>query len=237
MPAWSRLMSAPNSEPRGCPSRSPSRSTSSRRRSRPPPTPAACHFLDLGVGFRVAGPIGAYVSFSHLSSDSSAAVSAEIPHPVLPQSTAADCGRSLQRASKRNRFPCERRLLRRHVVAGACPVRRRVLLQYLTGFCDRRHLQRSLPLRHGDVFFGNLGRGKEAKVGFDVAGDIGFKLGASWGVGGTGNATQRAEVPFTVNNIDVGSVRVGGLQAAGGLRIFFSVQADCQRRLGLEAIS
>jgi hypothetical protein len=73
----------------------------------------------------------------------------------------------------------------------------------------------SFPYDSATFARADLERESRSRTGFHVAGDVTWKLGSHWGVGGLVRYAK-AIGPFIGSTLDV-----GGLQAGGGIRVMY----------------
>ena len=84
----------------------------------------------------------------------------------------------------------------------------------------RRSLRFCRPYDTASFADATLTTERESKVGYNAGADVVWKFSRRWGLGGL-IRFSRARVPFAVGELDAGAMKVGGLQAGGGLRLLF----------------
>jgi hypothetical protein len=182
---------------------------------------AGSPFFDVGVAIRLVGNLGVGLAVSNVNAEDDAAVTAEIPHPFF---------------FSRPRF----------ITGEASGLRRAELgvhtdLVYLVAVSDRVDLllqggatffqvkqdlvsdvtyNESYPFDEASFSSATKVQVSDSKAGYNAGVDVTWKLSPRWGVGGLVRFS-RARVPLEVDGVTAATVDVGGLQAAGGLRVVF----------------
>ena len=180
----------------------------------------ALPFVDLGVALRLAGNLGAGVSVSYLTNREEAEVTAQIPHPfyfnqlrpisgtvsgVLHKELATHTNLVYLIASPRIDL----------MLSGGAS-----FFQVEQGFVSDVLYAEAYPYDAASFLDATLTRERESKVGYNAGADVTWKFSRRLGLGGL-IRFSRARVPFAVGELDAGTVKVGGLQAGGGLRLLF----------------
>jgi len=173
--------------------------------------------FDIGVAFPLTGRLGASVGLSALSTDGAAALQAGIPHPFFfdaPRPISGDVN-------------IQRNELALHAGVGVLvgggaldvfvsggPSIFRVKQDVVTGV----EYDEAYPFDSATFVSATLSEASASKVGYHAALDVTWRFSRAWGLGALVRYT-RAEVPLDAGGIEADSVKVGGLQAAAGLRL------------------
>jgi outer membrane receptor protein involved in Fe transport len=177
-------------------------------------------FFDGGLAVRLVGNLGVGLSISYLTDTGEADVTAEIPHPFF-------YGRPRPIAGKASGVTHSE--LATHLDAVYVVVLRRIDFALSGGasfFRVEQHFvtdvtyNEAYPYDTASFADATLIRTTAKKVGYNVGADVTWKFSPKWGVGGLLRYAH-ARVPFTANDLEVGTPDVGGLQAGGGLRLMF----------------
>jgi len=175
--------------------------------------------LDFGAAVRLYRNLGAGFSVSNLSSTGDAEIVAKIGHPFFFDQPRTVTG---QGAISHNEATL-------HAYAVYMIATRRVDVA-LEGGASYFRISQDLvsnvafteeyPYDTAAFTTATIVQVITSRVGYNVGGDVTWKLSRHWGVGGLVRFA-RARVPFSVSNVDAGEVDVGGLQTSGGLRVSF----------------
>ena len=181
---------------------------------------ATVPMVDIGASLRVAGNLALGVSVSYLTNTGEADVAARIPHPFYfgqPRSIAGSV------------TGVEHKELTTHTDLMYAISSRRIDLVLFGGasffrvdqtFVSDVTYSELYPYDTASFVDATFASDRRSKVGYNAGADATWKLSRKWGLGGMIRFAH-ARVPFTVGDIDAGSTEVGGLQAAGGLRLVF----------------
>lgn len=181
---------------------------------------AAAPFIDGGVAVRLAGNIGVGLSISYLTNKDDADVTADIPHPFFF---------NRQRSISGQATDVQHNELATHLDLVYLVVSPRIDLA-LSGGASFFSVEQDFvsDVVYADVYpydtasfvRAELTREKESKTGYNVGADVTWKLTPRWGIGGL-LRFSRARIPFTIGDLDLGTITAGGLQAGAGIRVIF----------------
>ncbi len=176
-------------------------------------------FFDIGVAFPLVGRFGGSVAFSALSTDGAATLQAGIPHPFFfdtPRPISGDVN-------------IQRNELAVHagvgvlvgggaldVIVSGGPTFFRVRQDVVTGL----EYEEAYPYDSATFVSATLSEANASKVGYHAALDLTWRFSRVWGLGALVRYAH-AEVPLVAGDIEADLVKVGGLQAAVGLRLIF----------------
>lgn len=167
---------------------------------------------DVGFGFGVA--------VSYLSKSTAAQIAADIPHPFYFEQPRAITGTAgLRRTELATHFNA--------VFVQAWP-RLELMVSGGPSIFSVDHdlvsdvfFSEEYPFDTAQFTSATVFKGQESRIGYNVAADVTWRLGRSWGVGALVRFS-RARVPFeTPDGVEVAKLDAGGLQAGGGLRLMF----------------
>ena len=184
-----------------------------------PTTPGV--LVDVGVSARVWKRMGVGFAVGHVTGTGTADVSAGVPHPFLfnqPRSvTGRESGMSRGETGVHLQVqyavPASGRI---HVVLGAGPSRIKLTQDVVTDV----DVAESYPFDTAD-FVRAVTKGASASVnGFNAGADVTWRLNRSVGFGGLLRYT-RADADLDVRSGHSLSLKAGGFQAAGGVRLAF----------------
>jgi len=177
---------------------------------------------DLGVGVRIAGPIGVGVGVSSFTKSDSASVTGSIPHPFFyktPRTISGDTA-GLERAEMNTHLD----------VMAFIPAGGRVTAAVFAGptwFSVSQEVVTTVSFTESYPFdtaaFGTAAttKVKKTKVGYNAGVDVTVRLAKGVGIG--------ALIRYSRTSVDLGVANAsgnttsdaGGLQASGGLRLIF----------------
>jgi hypothetical protein len=173
--------------------------------------------VDGGVIVRVAGNVGIAGAVSFVGGSREADVSAEIPHPFYFNRRRSISGQvagvyhAEMAAHAGGVYLIAMRRVDVAVSGGASYFRVDQDLVSDVTFSE------TFPYDTASFTSASLTRVTETAIGYHAAADVNWKLSPRWGLGALVRFA-RAEIPFTVNGLDAGTAKVGGVQIAGGLR-------------------
>jgi hypothetical protein len=177
--------------------------------------------FDGGLLYRLGDHFGVGASFSSFSERRDADVTGSIPHPFFFNTPRTLTGTAV--GLERSEFDI-------HIQAAYVYSNRKYDLVFSAGPTIFRVKQDLVSnAAYTDVYpfdtvtFGSAvtAHGEATKVGFNVGGDLGYKLSPNLGVGALVRFSRAtASLPLTGSAADV-SVDAGGLQVAGGVRFYF----------------
>jgi hypothetical protein len=189
---------------------------------------AAVPLFDLGAQLRLQRNLGVAVSVSYLTGTYEAAVAGEIPHPLYFGQPRAISGRT-SRVSHGELvvhtnlvYMLPVRSVDMFVFGGAS------FFRVEQDFVTDVHFNETYPYDTAVFSRADLLETSARQTGVNVGADLTWRLGAGWGLGGLVRYSH-ANVAFDVDGIDVGTPRVGGVEAAGGLRIVLPVRRTARR--------
>jgi hypothetical protein len=180
--------------------------------------------FDGGILFRVAGNFGVGVALSWFSERHDAPVTGLIPNPFGFNSPP-----SLSRPLSGTAAGLQRSELDAHIQAAYMIATKRYDVVISGGPTIFRVSQDLVSnavyiddYPHDTVTFTSATtvKGEATKTGFNVGVDVGYKIGAKFGVGGLVRFS-RASVSFPLTGSADVSVDAGGFQVGGGVRFFF----------------
>ncbi len=189
---------------------------------------AAVPMFDLGAQLRLQRNLGVAVSVSYLAGDYEADVEGEIPHPLYFGQPRAISGRTSrvshgELAVHTNLvYMLPMRSVDVFVFGGAS------FFRVEQDFVTDVHFNETYPYDAAVFARADLLEATARRTGMNAGADFTWRLGPGWGLGGLVRYS-RANVPFDLNGIDVGTPRVGGVEAAGGLRIVLPVRRTARR--------
>ena len=177
--------------------------------------------IDGGVGLRLWKNLGVGVAVSHATVDGTAQIDAQIPHPLQidqPREvngeqdgiTRAETGVHVQLQVS---VPMASRLT---LVLSGGPSRLDVEQEIVTDVL----YDQTYPFDAATFRSATTRRSKASVTGFNVGGDLQWMLSRNIGLGGMVRYIRGSVDLETQNNRQI-SVRAGGLQAGGGIRIGF----------------
>lgn len=177
--------------------------------------------FEVGGWVRLAGRLGAGVSFSRISRTAGAAVTAGIPHPFYIQQARAISGTQPGAAEEENALHID-------VVAVAAATNR-IELTFFGGptvFNTKQDLVTDVsyadayPYDTATFSGARLARQSASKVGYHLGADATWSLTEQVGVGGLVRFS-RASADYSASSANQVTVDLGGLQAAAGIRFRF----------------
>ena len=175
---------------------------------------ATVPLFDDGIFVRIVENLGAGVAFSSLTRTDEAQITARIPHPFFFNQPRAINGVS----------SVEHKELATHLSAVYVVVSERFDVALLAGlslfqvdkdFVEDVAYDESYPYDTASFTRSGINHESASKTGFHGGADVTWKLGRQWGIGGL-LRYSKASVPFADRSVDA-----GGLQAGGGLRVYF----------------
>jgi len=177
-------------------------------------------FFDIGMTLRIAGRLGASVALSRASDTDTADVTAGIPNPFYLDRLRPISGQVSDVQHKEVVVHTNVAYLVESpsvilVVSGGAS-----FFNVDQDFVTDVTFTESYPFDTATFSGATVTVGSASKTGYNAAADVTWTIGESLGLGGI-IRYSRATMPFTVGGIDFGSVKVGGLQAGGGLRLTF----------------
>ena len=176
--------------------------------------PAGVLLVDGGIVVRVAGNLGAGVSFSSSNHTADAEVTASIPHPFFFNRPRAITGvESVEHKEFATNVSGVYVVVSRRMDVGVSGGLSffRVEKDFVTDVT----FTESFPYDSATFVRAELNRERVSKTGFHLGADLTWKLGSSWGIGGLVRYSK-ASAPFSGGALDV-----GGLQAGGGIRVMY----------------
>jgi len=177
--------------------------------------------FDIGGWVRLAGRVGAGVSFSRLSRSSDATINASIPHPFYFNQPRAISGTQPGLHGEENALHIDAVLL-----AAATDTLELTVFGGVTVFSAKQDLvadvtyTESYPFDTATFTNATVLRQSASKTGYNVGADISWMFSERVCVGGLFRFS-RATVDYSVSSTNQPSVDLGGLQAAGGIRFRF----------------
>ncbi|MGE0702418.1 MAG: hypothetical protein AB7F99_08100 [Vicinamibacterales bacterium] len=176
-------------------------------------------FFDIGVAFPLAGRLGGSVALSALSTDGAATLQAGIPHPFFFDALRPISGN----------VNIQRNELAVHagvgVLVGGGPLD--LIVSGGPSFFRVRQdvvtavdYEEAYPYDSASFVSATLSEASASKVGYHAALDLTWRFSRVWGLGALVRYA-RAEVPLVAGDIEAEPMKVGGLQAAAGLRLIF----------------
>ena len=181
---------------------------------------AAVPFFDAGITAALYRSLGFNVSFSYLTANDDAQVTAQVPHPFYYEQkrTVSGAARGVEHS--------ERAVHLDGVYLIASPTIDLALFGGVSfvnvnqDFVSDVTVSESYPYDTAAFTSAQLTHTTGAATGYNVGADVTWKLGPRWGVGGLLRYT-RADVPLSFDDVDAGKPHAGGLQAGGGIRLLF----------------
>ena len=178
--------------------------------------------FDIAGGARIKGPLAVGVGVTRFSRSTPIALSAQVPHPFFfntPRTVEGDIG------------GVKREELAVHIQArGVFPVGDRLQVMVFGGpsfFTVKQgmvtdfNFTETYPYDSATFSSGVTTEAKESKVGVNVGGDVAFFFSRQVGVGfGVQYSGTTVELPSAASG-STADVKVGGVQAGGGLRLRF----------------
>ena len=178
--------------------------------------------FDIAGGARIIGPLAVGVGVTRVSRSTPIVLSAEVPHPFFfstPRTVEGEIG-GLKREElavhlqARGVFPVGNRM---QVMVFGGPSFFSVKQGMVTDF----NITETYPYDTAAFSSGVTTEAKESKVGFNAGGDVAFFFSRQVGVGfGVQFSGADVELPSAASGATA-DVKVGGLQAGGGLRLRF----------------
>jgi len=178
---------------------------------------SAVPFFDAGVAERLVGNVGVGVAVSYASGSGDADVRAEIPHPFYFDRLRPVTGQA---------FGVRHRELAVHTDLVYLMALHSIDLALSGGpsffrvgqdLVSEVSVTEAYPYDTATFSRATLTRATKSRVGYNAGVDVTWRVSRSWGVGGLVRFA-RARVPFALDGVDAGTVTVGGIQAAAGLR-------------------
>jgi hypothetical protein len=177
--------------------------------------------FDVGGWVRLAGRVGAGVSFSRLTRTSDASIDASIPHPFYFQQPRTISGTQPGLREEENAVHID-------VVALAAATDRIELTVFggLTVFNAKQDLvtdvsyTESYPYDTATFTGATVSRQSVSKSGYNLGADVTWTFSERVGVGGLFRFS-RASADYSVSSSNQVTVDLGGVQAAAGLRLRF----------------
>jgi hypothetical protein len=177
--------------------------------------------FDIGGWVRLAGRVGAGVSFSRLSRSSDATINASIPHPFYFNQPRAISGTQPGLHEEENAVHIDAVAL-----AAATDHLELTVFGGLTVFSAKQDLvadvtyTESYPYDTATFTNATVVRQSASKTGYNLGADVSWMFSERVGVGGLFRFS-RATADYSVSSTNQVSVDLGGLQAAGGIRFRF----------------
>jgi hypothetical protein len=181
---------------------------------------AVLPLFDAGIVIRLFRGMAAGVSVSALNERADASIAGEIPHPFVFNQPRAIAG--TETGLRRSEVAV-------HTYAAYALTFGRTTLSVSGGPTFFRAEQDFVTdVRHSDVYpydtaeyaGADVRRIRSNRTGYNAGVDVTWQLTRRWGVGAL-TRFSRARSPFSLNGQTYGTLDLGGLQAAAGLRIGF----------------
>jgi len=177
--------------------------------------------FDVGGWVRLTSRVGAGVAFSRISRSSDAAIQASIPHPFYFQQPRAISGTQPGLHESENAVHID-------AVAIAAATDRIELTVFggLTVFNATQDLvsdvtyTESYPYDTATFTGATLSRQSQSKSGYNLGADVTWMLSERVGLGGLFRFS-RASADYSVSSTNQATADLGGVQAAGGIRLRF----------------
>jgi hypothetical protein len=177
--------------------------------------------FDVGGWVRLTGRFGAGVSFSRISRSSDAAIQARIPHPFYFQQPRTISGTQPGVREEENAVHID-------AVALASATDRLELTVFggLTVFDAKQDLvadvtdTEAYPYDTATFTGATLVRRSASKTGYNIGADVAWMFSERVGVGGLFRFS-RASADYSVSSTNQVTADLGGVQAAGGIRLRF----------------
>jgi hypothetical protein len=178
-------------------------------------------FLDFGAGFRTFGNVGAGFSYSRLSTDGSALVSAEVPSPIYYDQPrkATSTATGLEHVEQGYHFQAIWMLPitdKFDVVFSGGPT----LFQLSQGVVTTPKIEEVGPPYTTVKMTTSTVTVSDSQIGFNVGADLTYRFANNFGVGAMVRYAA-ATVSLTPEGGPALDVKVGGFQLGGGLRVRF----------------
>jgi hypothetical protein len=177
--------------------------------------------FDIGGWVKLAGRIGAGVSFSRITRSGDATVSASIPHPFYFNQPRAISGTQSGLHEEENAVHVD--------LVGLAAATDRIELTVFGGvtfFSAKQdvvtdvHYSESYPYDTATFTGATVSRQSASKAGYNVGADVTWSFSEHVGVGGL-IRFSRATADYTASSTNTVSADLGGLQALGGIRFRF----------------
>jgi hypothetical protein len=181
---------------------------------------AVLPLFDAGIMIRLRRGLAAGVSVSAVNEAAEATIEAEIPHPFVFNQPRAIAGTEtgLRRSEVAvHTYAAYTTTFGRTILAiSGGPTFFRAEQDFIT---DVRHAD-EYPYDTAEYAGADVRRVSGNRVGYNAGLDITWPLTRRWGIGAL-TRFSRARSPFSLNGRTYGTLDLGGLQAAAGLRIGF----------------